>query len=122
MGRAATPQEVYDAIFEAGIPASYRWWEAFVPSWGGDEVPDYWVVEVHATEDPDHNPDDTDVFRVSRVGIRKAAQIIAGDPAYHPSLRNECTNLLFDAESLDLDANDADAILQVAVYGRVAFG
>lgn len=123
MGRAATPQEVHEAIFGAGI--DFWWWDAFVPLWGwehesDDEVPDGWTYEVTA-----EHPTSDDAPLVKRIGaydIRTAARKIADDSEYRSSLRNECRNLLRDAESLDMDVDDADTVLQVVMYGEVIFG
>lgn len=124
MGRAATPQEVHEAIFGAGV--DFVWWRQFVPLWGweheqDDEVPDGWTYEVTSVH-PEIDNEDRFVRRIGTYDIRTAARKIADDPEYRASLRDECRNLLRDAESLDLDAPDADVVLQVAMYGEVIFG
>lgn len=120
----ATPQQTEDFIFGSGM--NYPWWRRFVPDFLRDEVtcdaPDDWAFEVVA-RDPEYDDDDrTVIVTVDHDRIMVAALAIYTDPEYRKSLRDQCWLLRSNPDEADVDSVDADAILQVAVFGKVIYG
>lgn len=118
---SASQQDTYDHVFGAGIPSHYEWWINFEDSFEGYDAPDGWTVTV-TYEAPDTEERLNKV--ISHADIMRAARKIAEGKSnvVEQSLIKQCRNLVFNVDAADLDANDADAVLQVAVMGNTYFG
>lgn len=129
MPEKVTQQDTYSHIFGAS-PLTYSWWEGMKRSWKPndmDVVPDGWAVAVIG-EDPDSN----DPHRGVTALVNHWALIGAMNAIAHPTepwgvdaglaAARECRSFLFDPELADFDADTADSVLQVTVFGDVIFG
>lgn len=118
---AATPQDTEMHIFGAGIP-HYPWWIDCTEEKKWEDAlnpPDDWQYRVLATN-PDGGPNLEKM--VGHEEIMKAAlQIIEGKGGLNATIRQECSNLVFEVSDTDIDANMADAILQFIVFGDVPY-
>lgn len=57
--------------------------------------------------------------------VKRAIRKLAGtEPVKYagPTIRSECRGLIFDPEEVDYDADTADVIVQVAIFGEVVYG
>jgi hypothetical protein len=119
----ATEQDIFEAIFGSGFD-QYSWWIGYkLVSGEYDEsytVPDGWVLLV-AIEDPEN--DGMIKKEVSATTIREVCQKILADSSYRQSLRDECAHLLYVADMLDMDCEDADTVMQYVMFnGEVVYG
>lgn len=124
---AATQQDTETLIFQAGIPTYYSWWHSFVPDgWDHAEesphdAPDGWAYVVTA-EDPE-DEDATVEVRIGHGEIMKAArEITRKEFDANSTTKKEAFRLQLHVDDCDIDAVIADAILQVAVYGKLIYG
>lgn len=121
----ATKQDIFGAIFGSGFD-QYSWW-IDVRLLTGERGDDYfaprdgWVVEV-TVEDPEE--DDASVSKeLTAQDIKNACHKIMRDKSFRKGLRDECSHLLFDEEELDMDANDADTVMQYVMFdGEIVYG
>lgn len=125
--KQATPTDTDMFIFGGGIPAHWSWWKYFDRNFdyvGPDSwlavAPDHWTYTVgyESLEDEDVTLEKVINHKV----ILSAARKIVAEKKLNDRIVKECSNLLFNVDEADLDAIDADAVLQVAVYGEVVFG
>lgn len=120
----ASEQEIFCAIFGSGF-TTYPWWfdVSFVVGYNDDdyfEPHDGWAVSV-SVEDPEEEGGEV-IVPVTAAGIRSACRKIMHDKTVRPTLRKECSNLLFNESELDMDADDADVVMQyVAFDGEVIY-
>lgn len=126
MPETITQQQTHDHIFGAGA-LTYEWWEDvhrdhFPDSMG--DVPDGWTIAVKAENPMVEGSVTKFVNHWSLLGAMHAIAhpmepwgVEAGESA-----RQECRAFLFDPEQSDFDADTADIVLQVAVFGKVHFG
>lgn len=113
----ATNADIWDAIFGSGC-FMYSWWVSSESLKSGK----MWEEEV-SVENP--YSDIPPVLRVlvSPAKLRKACKEMAADESLRQSLRRECRHLLYNEEELDMDAVDADAVLQWVVFdGEIVYG
>ncbi|WP_435270943.1 hypothetical protein [Streptomyces sp. 1222.5] len=121
MSEKVTQQVTYDHIFGAS-PLTYSWWQGIKRSWKPndmDEAPDGWTVAVIG-EDPESDKSVTGlVNHWSLIGAMNAiahpAEPWGVDAG--PAAVRECRAFLFDPDQADFDADTADCVLQVAVFG-----
>ena len=121
----ATEQDIFSAIFGSGFD-QYSWWIRTALSEGereGDYFDPYdgWTVCVVVMD-----PDDEDAGVTKIVGaadIKAACHKIMRDKTFRKGLRDECSHLLFDEEELDMDAVDADCVMQFIMFdGEIVYG
>jgi hypothetical protein len=120
----ATEQEIFDAIFGSGF-GQYSWWRKIALSGSvlddDYQAPDGWIVNV-IVDDPD---DDDKAFRklVRASDIITACENIVTDGTMPSRFVNECSNLIYDADELDMDAEDADTLMQYVMFdGEIIYG
>jgi hypothetical protein len=122
--KTATKQDTYEWIFGSGLD-TYSWWHEMRPEfdYGKDgSAPDDWLMVVRF-EDPGEE-DEVRTASVRHADIMRAVRKIArGNVRYAGKyLAKECRNMIFDVDAVDVDAGDADCILQVAVMGAIVYG
>lgn len=121
----ATEQDIFGAIFGSGFD-TFSWWlnYRFIEGEREDDFfgpRDGWVVEV-TVEDPDDEDNMIDKH-VTAQTIKNACHKILRDKSFRKSLRDECGHLLFDEEELDMDAVDADCVMQYVMFdGEIIYG
>jgi hypothetical protein len=122
------PEPVTEQVIFASGAMSYSWWLEYQRNWSDAaeddlQAPKGWVWRVTGGNDEDTDDQKTAVI-THEVILRTARLIVAGDGGkYVPkNVQRECALLLFDHESVDLDASAADVVLQVAVFGKVIYG
>ncbi|AXK86579.1 hypothetical protein SAMN05421776_1172 [Nocardia farcinica] len=120
--KAATPRDTDTIIFGAGIPNYYTWWKSFEPNFDpSSEAPDDWRYTVTAEHPKDEQA--TVTKEIGHTDLMRAVRVVARkDSGHRETLRKECNNLIFNVDECDMDASDADVVLQLAVYGEVIFG
>ncbi|WP_280485383.1 hypothetical protein [Nocardia cyriacigeorgica] len=116
----ATPQDTESIIFGSGA-STYHWWKDWEKvGWDYDEkvlAPDDWVWRVTA-----QGEDGTVVKDIRHADIMRAARNIPDkELGAGESVRTEARNIVFNVDECDADAWIADAILQVAVFGKVVY-
>jgi hypothetical protein len=114
--KSATPQDTQDHILGAGA-LSFDWWlKADTKNFDTPE----WECTITGGEG---DSDDKTVV-VNHAAVMKAARaILKKSPPYVTSaLIRECRNLVFNVDECDFDANSADELLQVVVFGEVIYG
>lgn len=124
--KTATQQDTFDHIFGSGATA-HSWWEEEVWSFNPTtDAPDGWSVTLF-TEDRDTGEEQK--YTVTHATIMRAVRKMisgntewprAGEPSQ--SAVREARNLIFKADDADLDADVADQVLQVAVFGHIIYG
>lgn len=120
----ANEQEIFDAIFGSGF-GQYSWWRKISLSGSvlddNYQAPDGWVVNV-IVEDPDD--EDKSVRKLVRASdIIEACTNIVTDGGHGTWITNECSNLIYSADDLDLDATLADSIMQYVMFdGEIIYG
>lgn len=115
---AATNQDLFDHIMGSGFECyeQYRrvWWD-----FDFDDVPSNWTAEIEI-ENGDGGVTEA-YLDASR--LRQAVRDIAADKCnVGESYRERISTLLKDVDDADIDAYDADIIIQVAILGEVIFG
>lgn len=119
--RTANPQETESFIFGSGFD-TYSWWHEIraLTHNPANDAPNNWAWKV-AYEDPT-----TGESRTVTVGhpmiMRSVRKIMTRQVPTYDSLVKESRNLLFNPDNADLDANDADVIMQVALFGEIVYG
>lgn len=120
----ANEQEIFDAVFGSGF-GTWSWWRKAALSGSvlddDYQASDGWIVEVWV-EDPD---DEDEVIKklVRASDIITACTNIVTDGGYRASFVNECSNLLYNADELDMDADDADVLMQYIMFdGEIIYG
>lgn len=124
--RKATQQETHDHIMGSGA-LSYPWWtdvdcDHKLTFAMGREAPDGWEFTIEAD-----NPTEEGTVKatVSHADIMRAIRkIIDGKAGKYVSetCRKECRKMIFDLDYVDFDADTADQVLQVAIFGEVHYG
>jgi hypothetical protein len=123
--RPANEQDIFSHIFGSGFD-TYPWWVGVTLIFGGLEADyfaprDGWVVLVEA-EDPE-DEDKTVTKQVRAANVKTACHKIMRDKTFRKSLRDECAHLLFDEWELDMDAVDADVVMQYIMFdGEIVYG
>jgi len=133
--KTATPTDTCDLIMGSGA-TTYSWYEDIRDSHLYENertVFDDW----HCTlimEDPEgdgHLPvtvNHKEVLKWARhVIANKGKRLLYGKQgktrrAWSTTLESECTNLIFDVDECDFDADSADELLQLIAYGEVIYG
>ena len=125
----ATPQDTYDHTFGAGC-LEHEWWISVrqtVGSMSDIDQPGNWEVSV--TADDGEGTEANKLVNHNVVMQAALAILFAKDTDLNGSgrfvsktLREECRNLLYNAENADFDAITSDELLQVAVLGEIIFG
>lgn len=116
------------AIFGSGA-LTYSWWQGWERAFPWeldehDEPPAHWAYKITAEDPMGDGTITAFVTHWSLIGAMNAIAhphepwgVDAGPAALH-----ECRAFLFDPDHADFDANTADIVLQVAVYGEAHFG
>lgn len=118
---SATPQDTFDHVFGSGA-TSYSWWVT-VEGQGDTDMSDVdqplaWVVLVTAEGGDGH----LKTAYVTHSTVMHAARLIVADDDYRGSvLREECRNLIFDADEADFDSIAGDSLLQYIVLGGIIY-
>ena len=113
----ATNADIWDAIFGSGCFV-YSWWVSSESLKSGTR----WEEEVSVENPYDDTPPVLRVL-VNPAKIRKACTEMAADETLRTSLRKECRNLLYNNNDLDMDAVDADCVLQYVMFdGEIVYG
>lgn len=106
-------RQVIEDLLDTALAAEWGWWGASHYSEEGDEL---YVDEID---------DDGTVLEHRTVvhfdSVAEAiARIMSGNPAIRPDLAKQVASAVTD--NPDIDADAADCILQVAVFGEVKYG
>lgn len=107
-----------DVIITAVEGGTGYWAQASAYKWSGDDT---YPASVELTDDIDAN---RDTHPVDIVTVANAMYRIVYDPTVKlsASIREAVTTALFLPTHADLDAADADAVVQVALFGEVVYG
>lgn len=112
------------SIFIGSGALNYGWYN--VIEFSGidyvDKSEDDWrvVVTVPDYDDEKHTIDHAILMRAVRRIARKEGRDI---PHLSPDVRYECLSLVFGrADDVDFDADFADQVIQVALFGKIVFG
>jgi hypothetical protein len=73
------------------------------------------VTVIDTTEDTEFKP-----RHITPMDLLNAVIVMAGKKEW-PFMAKKCQSLLFDPENADIDASDADNILQVALFGDIIY-
>jgi hypothetical protein len=116
--RTASPQDTEMMIFGSGFSA-YQHWGSLTPMFA-HPVPDDWEWLVEYWE---INDESWKVATVTHEIVMRSVQLIAkgdvlGTPGYTVM---QCRLLMFDSEEADLDSNDVDVVLQLAIFGEIRY-
>jgi hypothetical protein len=103
--------------------SSYRWWSDLIGGSGGATKTSDTSADVHPLLDDESGYRDEGVH----VGIEEVARALAvlrSDAviAVHPTTRGRILEADRANDAGDLDSNDADIVVQVAVLGDVIYG
>jgi hypothetical protein len=111
-------------------PLIWSWWEVveyFIPSddpWGDNSRKWVgWAIDVAL--DPDYDPDGQ-AYRLDHQTIMRGLQAIVSDAhSYRPVVVDNARMLLSgdrdSVDSVDFDADTADVVLQVALFGEIRY-
>lgn len=118
---AITAQSTYDIFIGSGA-LTHPWYQEISDN-KPDEGTDEWSVtftEFGDNREPvgRHTITHKDVMRaVRKISSKDGADLI------NPEVRKQCRALVFKGpDAVDFDSGMADAVLQVAVFGEVAYG
>lgn len=78
------------------------------------------TITTNYDEDLDEWPSPT--VKVDWAMLVKGMQLILADEKYDGSLRKRIAQAIMDDDAGELDANDADTIVQMAVFGKEVYG
>ncbi|CAM4136020.1 hypothetical protein NONI108955_11100 [Nocardia ninae] len=124
--KAATETDSETMIFGTGFPANWSWWVSLDRDWEYPaefpfDAPAGWMWRV-TIEDPTRDGE-TITKEIRHKDLMAAFRKISGkDFEARASLKKQCRNMLLNVDEADMDAVDADAVLQVAMLGDIAFG
>jgi hypothetical protein len=119
--------ETESMIFGAGAQ-TYDWWHRFIKphAWEDSEAfpfqaPDGWAWDVTG-ENPDDEHTEITVRVTHATLMNTFAKIRDGHGKVGQKCRAECHQMAADYDAVDFDADTADQVLQVAVFGQVYYG
>lgn len=121
--KTATEQDTEMIIFGSGMDM-YSWWghmrDDFERDWKREAPNGWaWLVEYESPTE-----DEWIVKAVTHADVMRAVRKIANREieGANETLVRECRNMVFNVDAADLDASDADCILQVAVLDGIFYG
>ncbi|WP_280430012.1 hypothetical protein [Nocardia brasiliensis] len=118
---AANETESESIIFGAGATV-YPWWVSAESDWEYDSIsadaPAGWMWRV--TIKAPYEDGDIITKEIRHKDLMAACRKISGkDFQASSTLKKHCRNMAFNVDDVDMDASDADAVLQVAMLGDI---